>query len=97
MVATKVFSCPDASFSALPASLPEFFARKSGALRQGGKLCPGDLVVDASAEAAISPRNDVFAANYLRKADNSFGHQFGRLDEVSRVTDHARNQKLAVR
>ena len=29
------------------ALLPEFFTGKSGALRQGSKLCPGDLVVDA--------------------------------------------------
>jgi hypothetical protein len=59
--------CPDASFSALPALLPEFFAGKSGALSQGGKLYPCDLVVDASAEAAISAGNHVFAANDLHR------------------------------
>src|SRR5579864_8446535 len=61
----------DAYFSALRALLPELLAGKSGALRQGSKFCPGDLVMNASAEAAISAGNDVFAANDFGKADNS--------------------------
>ena len=60
-----------------------------------GKPYPGDLVVYASAESAISARNDIFTAHDVRKSDDSFGSQFGRLRKfrVSRegalLDDHA--------
>jgi hypothetical protein len=55
--------------------LPEFFAGELCTLGQRGQLCPGDLVVDASAEAAVSAGDNVFAAGDVRKADKSIGNK----------------------
>src|ERR1700730_10041130 len=48
-----------------PGSPPKLPAREACALGQRRKLCPGDLRMDAAAEAAIGAGNDVLAPDHV--------------------------------
>src|SRR5262249_57937597 len=76
---------------------PQFLAGECGALGQHLKLRPGDLGMNAAAEAAIGAGDDVFAADDLGVAHDAVGADLGALDDVAGMADYARDQKLSIR
>src|SRR5271167_265627 len=78
-------------------SAPELMAGQCRALRQCLELGPSDLRVDAPAKTAIGRGDDLLAADCIGKAQDTLGDQFGVLDDVGGVADHARQDQLAVR
>ena len=59
------------------------------ALRQRLELGPGDVAVDAAAEAAVGRGDDALAADQLGEAADALGHQLGMLDHVGGMAHHA--------
>ena len=51
---------------ALLNSTPRLPARDRGAVAQGAQLGPGDLRMDAAAQAAVGAGDDVFSADEIR-------------------------------
>src|SRR5437762_12377809 len=68
---------------------PQFAAREPRALPQRRKLRPGNLLMDAPAEATIGAGDDVLAADELCKANDPVRNQTRMLDHVGCVADHA--------
>src|SRR5205823_8741999 len=64
------------------------------AVAQGAQLGPGDLRMDAAAQAAVGAGDDVFSADEFSERDDAIGYQFRVLDEVGGVADNTRNQDL---
>src|SRR6185312_2327030 len=52
-------------------STPQLFARDRRAIVQGAELGPGDLRMDAAAEAAVGTGDDVFSADERAAGDTS--------------------------
>ena len=67
------------------------------ALGQRLQLGPGEIHVDAPAEAAIGAGDHVFAARHLGEAADAVGHQFGMLDYVGGVADDAGDEDFPLR
>src|SRR6185312_11558508 len=83
--------------SAACGSAPERAACQLCALAQRLELGPGDLRMDAAAQAAIRAGDDALAPDRLRIGDDPVGDQLGMLDHIGRMTDDAGDQQLAVR
>jgi hypothetical protein len=60
---------------ALLNSTPQFIARDRGAVAPGAQLGPGDLRMDAAAEAAVGASDDVFLADNAREGENAIRHE----------------------
>jgi hypothetical protein len=71
---------------------PKLLGRELGAFGERLKLRPRDLLMDATAEAAIRTRNEVFPADNLRIAHDAIGHDLRMLDDIGGVADDARNE-----
>src|SRR5216684_2243801 len=81
--------------------LPQLSGGDMRALGHRFELRPCDLAVDTRgtrnrAEAAIGPRDNVFATDHVRDVADSLRHHLRVLDEVRHRIDHSRNQHLAV-
>src|SRR5215475_9783248 len=76
---------------------PKLRGRELGAGRQGFELRPGDLWMNAAAEAAIGPGDDVLAADHFGVAHDAVRDHLRMLDDVGRMADHTGNEQLAVR
>ena len=61
---------------------------------RGAQLGPGDLRMDAAAQAAVGAGDDVFLADDFSERDDAIGYQFRMLDEIGGVADDTRNQDL---
>src|SRR5438105_5543806 len=68
---------------------PKLAARELGAFRQGGELRPRDLWMDAAAQPAIGPGDDVLAADHARVTQDPIRHHLRMLDDVCGMADHA--------
>jgi hypothetical protein len=68
-------------------STPQLFGRDRGAVAQGAQLGPGDLRMDAAAEAAVGAGDNVFAADDVSELGDAIGNQFRVLDEIGGVAD----------
>jgi hypothetical protein len=75
-------------------STPQLLARDRRAVAQGAQLGPGDLRMDAAAQAAVGAGDDVFLADDSSERDQAIGDQFRVLDELGGVPDNTRNQDL---
>jgi hypothetical protein len=75
-------------------STPQLLARDRRAVAQGAQLGPGDLRMDAAAQAAVGAGDDVFSADDFSERDDAISYQFRVLDEVGGVADNTRNQDL---
>src|SRR3984893_4469175 len=80
---------------AMPASPPKLPAREACALGQRRQLCPGDLRMDAAAEAAIGAGNDVLAPDHVAVTHDAVGHHLRMLDNIGGVTHDAGNEQFA--
>ena len=76
---------------------PEGLRGEAGAFGEGAELGPGEVGVDAAAEAAIGTGNDVLAADDLGVAQDAVGDELRVLDEVGRMADDAGHQHLTRR
>src|SRR3984885_9837251 len=81
---------------------PEFGRGKARPLSQRFELSPHDRRVNAMdewalCEAAIRSPDHVVAANQLGKTDQALSDQFGVLNHIGGVSDHARNELFAFR
>ena len=63
---------------ALLNSTPQLLARDRGAVAQGTQLGPGDLRMDAAAEAAVGAGDDVFSADDFSERDDAIGYHVRR-------------------
>jgi hypothetical protein len=63
-------------------STPQLLARDRRAFAQGAQLGPGDLRMDAAAQAAVGAGDDVFLADDFSERDDAIGYQFRVLDEI---------------
>ena len=63
---------PDRHFD----STPQLLARSPGR-RAGAQLGPGDLRIDAAAQAAVGAGDDVFAADDAGEGENAIRHEQG--------------------
>jgi len=79
---------------ALLNSTPQLLARDRRAVAQGAQPGPGDLRMDAAAQAAVGAGDDVFLADDFSERDEAIGYQFRVLDEVGGVADNTQNQDL---
>src|SRR6516165_8447374 len=75
---------------------PQLFASEPGARDQCFELGPGELRMDAPAEAAIGAGNDVLAPHDAGKSQDAVGDELGMLDDVGGVADDPRDQDLAL-
>ena len=64
------------------------------AVAQGAELGPGDLRMDAAAEAAVGAGDDVFLADDFSERDDAIGYPFRVLDKVGRMAGNTRNQDI---
>ena len=64
------------------------------AVAQGAELGPGDLRMDAAAEAAVGAGDDVFLADDFSDRDDAIGYPFRVLDKVGRMAGNTRNQDV---
>ena len=60
--------------------IPQLLTRQGRAVAEGAELGPGDLRVDAAAEAAVGSGDDVFSADDFGKNDDAVGYEFRVLD-----------------
>ena len=60
---------------ALLNSTPQLLARDRCAVARGAQLGPGDLRMDAAAEAAVGASDDVFLAENAREGENAIRHE----------------------
>src|SRR6185369_2854790 len=77
------------------ASSPKLLAGERRPVAERAQLGPGDLRMDAAAEAAVGAGDQVFPADDLGERDDAVGHQLRMLDEIGRVADDAGNQDLS--
>ena len=75
---------------------PQLLAREPGARDQRFELGPGELRMDASAEAAIGAGDDIFAPHHPGESPDAVGDELGVLDDVGGVADDTRDQDLPV-
>ncbi len=75
---------------------PELARGQCRALHQGVQFRPGDLRVDAAAEAAVSGRDDVLPPDRLGVPGDPVRDDFRVLDDVGGVADHAGQDDLAL-
>ena len=68
-------------------STPQCLARDRRAVAQGAQLGPGDLWMDAAAQAAVGAGDDVFSADDFSERDDAIGYQFRVLDEIGGMAD----------
>ena len=66
-------------------SIPQLPARDRRAVAQSAELGPGDLRMDAAAQAAVGAGDDVFSAGEFGERENAIGYQFRVLDEIGGV------------
>jgi hypothetical protein len=66
-------------------SLPQLLARERRGVAQGAQLGPGDLRMDAAAQAAVDGGYDVFSAHDVGERDEAIGYQFRMFDEAGGV------------
>ena len=56
-------------------STPQFLARDRRAVAQGAQLGPGDLRMDAAAQAAVGAGDDVFLADEFSEGEYAIRHE----------------------
>src|SRR3954467_3134728 len=95
---------PGGAFSRWPlrSPRPELLAGKAGAVDQRFELRPHDLRMHAGEighlrEAAVRACDHVLAPDEAGQPDDALGDEFGMLDDVGGVTDHAGNQRRILR
>src|SRR5215472_7114855 len=71
------------------------FGRESRPFGKRGELRPADFGVDPSAHAAIGAAHHILLPDNASPVDESSRDEFGMLDDVRGVTDHARHQDRA--
>jgi hypothetical protein len=76
-------------------STPQLLARDRCTVAQGAQLGPGDLRMDAAAEATVGAGDDVFLADDFSERDDAIGYQFRVLDKVGGVADDARDEDFS--
>ena len=76
--------------------LKELLAGDRGAQRQRLELRPGDVAVDAAAQAAVGRGDDPLAPDQLGEAADTLGDQLGVLDDVGGVADDTGQDELVV-
>src|SRR3981081_304326 len=84
-----------------PSPTPQLLAGDLRALDPRLELRPHDarvhlLRAGEGGEAAIGAGDDVLAPDHLGVAPDTLGHQFGVLDQHSRVADDAGDERLAL-
>ena len=58
------------------------------------QLGPGDLRMDAAAQAAVGDGGDVFSADDFSERDDAIGYQFRVLDEIGGMAENAGDEDL---
>src|SRR5499427_10950374 len=76
---------------------PELAGGEPCALNQRFELGPGDLRVNAAAEATVGRRDDPLLADEVGKPDDAVGDEIGMLDDVGGVADDPWQDQLVVR
>src|SRR5262249_13756825 len=79
------------------ALMPQLLGCEPGAFGKHLQLRPGDLRMDAAAEAAVRAGDDVLAADNLGVAHDAVGHHLRMFDDIGGVADDAGDEQLAVR
>src|SRR5262245_33934039 len=80
-----------------PTSAPELSGRQRRSLRESFELSPGDLRMDAAAEAAVGGRDHALLADQVGEAHDPLGDELGMLDHVGSMAHDAGQDQLAVR
>src|SRR5438093_10137731 len=74
---TFLASCFVHPAQALLNSTPQLLARDRRAVAQGAQLGPGDLRMDAAAQAAIGAGDNVFSTDDFSERDDAIGYRSG--------------------
>src|SRR5438046_1059948 len=76
---------------------PELPGGEGGAFGEDLELRPAELRVEAAPEAAVGPGDDVFAPDEAGVVDQPVGDELRVLEGISRMTDDAGHENLALR
>src|SRR5262249_57075125 len=85
-----------ASRSTFSWGLGEPTGRKDRPLGERLQLGPGDVGVDAAAEAAVRARHHALPTHQLREAHDAIGDQLRVLDDVGGVAAHTADADLSL-
>src|SRR5437764_2462513 len=90
-------------FAIISATAPELLCGQTRALSHGLELGPDNSGMHfwgqggLRGKAAITPRNHILAPHQPGVVHEPLGDEFRVFNDVTRMTDHARNEHLAVR